>query len=638
METLLIYLGKLILCSAVLLGYYHLFLKDRTFHDYNRFYLLSAVFISLLLPLLKISYFTLEVQQNIFLLLNALQQYQAVSPEDHNGTFYVGIMFSGIFTLVLLGKLIAGHIKIHSLKRKFPMEQMQGISVYHTNLEDAPFSFFKSLFWRNSIPLQSDIGKQILKHEMVHIEQNHSWDKLFMEFICSVLWFNPLFWLIKKELFLIHEYLADNKAVINLDTKAFAQMLLASHFSGNNLPTTNPFLSSNLKKRLQMLQKPKTKFGYLHRVLALPLLFTIAFAYAVNAKNIEIAEFNSEIKKITNKQLAAVLTTTEMQGKPASLPIMPPAAVMGIKADTAQSTEKRSTAVKTYDPLVVNLFRASDSNLFIINGKEVLREDFIKFYLANRNNKKYSFGATNQTFSKINESGKTAAFSVFEEGADEATKNTLAIIGKYAELLRVGPVSNAEAQTFGSSAKGNEQDLKAFFEKADKERIVREQAKAAKKAEMDATIKKLVNSSKFKDNFDPGRNYALQPLTSEEKAHLKEEASKIEEIYTTFNDASEIMMNFFRTNALSNYTFQLDGQLIKKDYINRRDIVLPFSSDHTTFYINGKKVPRNSVMNKTDSPADAESFLKDADIKEIKQEYVSDGKRKYLYRFELLTK
>ena len=54
--------------------------------------------------------------------------------------------------------------------------------------------------------------------------------------------------------------------------------------------------------------------------------------------------------------------------------------------------------------------------------------------------------------------------------------------------------------------------------------------------------------------------------------------------------------------------------------------------------MNGKKVPRDKVMRRTDSAADAETFLNDTNIKEIKQEYVTDGIRKYLYRFELITK
>ncbi|WP_261512476.1 M56 family metallopeptidase [Chryseobacterium paludis] len=296
METLFLYFGKVILCSGVTFLYYQLSLKDKTFHHYNRFYLLSAILLSLLLPLIKVDDFTIEVNNEVYLLINKVQNFNS-DKNISNDHIYFRIIFSalGLVSLYFIGRFIYGIIKIQQLKNQFHKESFDGINFYHTNLTEAPFSYFKNLFWKNSIVLNSDIGKQILKHEMVHIEQKHSFDKIFIEVVTSVFWFNPFFYLIKKELTLIHEYLADKKAVKQSDTKAFAQMLLASHFSGTQLPATSPFLSSNLKKRLKMLQKPKTKFGYARRIFALPVLFTVAFAYMVNAKNKEIKESNIAI-------------------------------------------------------------------------------------------------------------------------------------------------------------------------------------------------------------------------------------------------------------------------------------------------------------------------------------------------------
>ena len=296
---ILIYFGKVILTSGVMFLYYRLFLKDKTFHHYNRFYLLAASLISLVLPLLKVSYFTLEVNSDMYLLINRLQNFSSTNTPNHD-YFYISIIaFAfGLVAVFFLTKLTFGLVKIQLLKKKFRKENFEGISFYQTNLEDAPFSFFRNLFWKDSILIQSDLGRQILKHEMVHIEQKHSWDKIFLEITTSLFWFNPFFYLIKKEINLIHEYLADHKALKNSDTKAFAQMLLASHFSGKQLPATSPFLSSNLKKRLTMLKKSKTKFSYARRILALPLLFILAFMYLVNAKNKEIRNTNLEVEHL----------------------------------------------------------------------------------------------------------------------------------------------------------------------------------------------------------------------------------------------------------------------------------------------------------------------------------------------------
>ena len=298
----MIYFLKIFACSGVMFLYYQLSLKDKTFHHYNRFYLLATMLVSLFLPLLKTEDFTIEVSDRIYLLFEQVQSFKT-SKNINNDHIYLRIIFSalGLVSLFFIIKILTGIFRIEKLKSSFRKEHIKGINFYQTNLTDAPFSYFRNLFWKDSITLDSDVGRQILKHEMVHIEQKLSIDKIITEVITAVFWFNPFFYLIKKEISLILEYLADIKAVEKKDTKAFAQMLLTSHFSGTVLPAASPFLNSNLKKRLQMLQKPNTKFGYTRRILALPIVFTVAFAYLVNAKNTEIKKTNLEIEKAVSE-------------------------------------------------------------------------------------------------------------------------------------------------------------------------------------------------------------------------------------------------------------------------------------------------------------------------------------------------
>lgn len=303
MDAFFIWLLKTVICSGVMFGYYQMFLKDKTFHHYNRFYLLFTVVVSLLLPLLKIDYFTLEVNNDIYLIINKLQNFNSTKTLN-NDYFYFNLIsaFFGLVAFVFLMRFLWSVLKIQQFKKQFPKENYEGISFYQTNLQDAPFSFFRNLFWKDSILINSDLGRQILKHEMVHVEQKHSYDKILLEIVCALFWFNPFFYLIRKEISLIHEYLADKKALKNSDTKAFAQMLLSTGFSGNVLPGTSPFLSSNLKKRLIMLKKSKTKYAYARKILVLPVLFTMGFIYLVNAKNKEIRQTNEAISEMVNTQ------------------------------------------------------------------------------------------------------------------------------------------------------------------------------------------------------------------------------------------------------------------------------------------------------------------------------------------------
>ena len=57
MITLAWYLLKVIICSGILCGYYYLALRNKIFHRWNRFYLLAAVVLSLIVPVMKINIF-----------------------------------------------------------------------------------------------------------------------------------------------------------------------------------------------------------------------------------------------------------------------------------------------------------------------------------------------------------------------------------------------------------------------------------------------------------------------------------------------------------------------------------------------------------------------------------------------------
>ena len=350
MESYFIYFAKVALCSAIMFAYYFLALRNRTFHHYNRFYLIFTVLISLSIPFLKVSYFTVPVSDNINLIVNNLSMLD--NPQTKN--IWIDIFFV-LVAVVFFIRFLKGIIKIGVLKRQFKKEKLEGISFYLTNLENAPFSFFRNLFWKDSILINSDLGRQILKHEMVHIEQKHSLDKIFMEIVTAIFWFNPVFWFIKKEINLIHEYLADKKAVKKSDTKAFAQMLLASHFSGNVIPGTSPFLSSNLKKRLKMLRKPKTKFGYAHRILALPVVFILVFAYAVSAQNKDNRLKNAKVE---------------------------------VKAELKNLDKKKN-------PDLEQAMNAPENALFIVGGKEVSKKEYIN--AIEEMNKKRELYVTYQT-------------------------------------------------------------------------------------------------------------------------------------------------------------------------------------------------------------------------------------------------
>jgi N-acetylmuramoyl-L-alanine amidase len=142
---------------------------------------------------------------------------------------------------------------------------------------------------------------------MAHIQERHSWDKMFINTILIAFWINPVFWLIRRELSLIHEFIADKRALEDGDTNAFAAMILAAAYPQQHIGITNHFFYSPIKRRLMMLTKNQnSKMNYISRLLVLPLAVIVFAAFTLKAKITGDLKNNNTV---TNK-IASLLTNT----------------------------------------------------------------------------------------------------------------------------------------------------------------------------------------------------------------------------------------------------------------------------------------------------------------------------------------
>lgn len=292
------YLLKVMVCSGILYGYYHLALKDKVFHQWNRFYLLGSVLIAMLLPLVQVEVNTpVQSESKVITVLQMVsgadeyvREVNAKPLSFMNGELLsvVAYVLVSIATLVLF--LLALY-RIHQMIRRHETVAIDDFYFLNTSEPGTPFSYFRFLLWNREIPLDTENGQRILEHELVHIREKHSWDKLFMQLTLVAFWINPFFWLIRKELSLVHEFIADRKTVGNGDTKAFARLLLETSFPGYAPMMTNAFFTSSIKRRLAMMTKQQQPgLNYFSRLMMIPLLFILLFVFSVKAKTI----FNPE--------------------------------------------------------------------------------------------------------------------------------------------------------------------------------------------------------------------------------------------------------------------------------------------------------------------------------------------------------
>lgn len=296
MTPLLAYLVKVIICSGILYAYYHLALRNNRFHQWNRFYLLLCSILSLVVPLLRIPLpFTAVETDPIFVYTSQVVTLREqvftpakalpVKPFDWAASLY------GCVIVALFGRMLYGYWKIMRLIHSSRVEFVKPYWLVLSEQITAPFSFFKYIFWNNRVNATTQEGRQMLQHEMVHLQEKHSTDKLFMEVITAVCWINPFFHLIKRELSLIHEFIADKKAVVNGDVADYAQTILQMALQTNRtFSMTNNFSHQPIKRRILMLtQSRKLRFSYLRRLMILPIAIMIfsSLAFVVTEENID---------------------------------------------------------------------------------------------------------------------------------------------------------------------------------------------------------------------------------------------------------------------------------------------------------------------------------------------------------------
>ncbi|TKK67488.1 hypothetical protein FC093_14455 [Ilyomonas limi] len=290
MQAILIYLLKATICSGILFLYYYIVLRNKRFHYYNRFYLLMSVALSLLLPLLNIELWEFQSNNRQVIQLMNVAVVNTVEINADGGAFtfswslFIMLLYALITLLMLLFFIFSIH-KLYRFKHIYPVEKLDDILFINTDLQQAPFSFFNNLFWKNTIDITDLTGRQIFKHELTHIEQKHSWDKLFLRLTTLVFWMNPFYWLIQKELGLIHEFIADEKAIENKSAEAFALVLLQSQYGKHIFSPAQSFNYSPIKRRLLMLTtSAKTSYSYVRRIMILPLLAGTIMLFAFKLK------------------------------------------------------------------------------------------------------------------------------------------------------------------------------------------------------------------------------------------------------------------------------------------------------------------------------------------------------------------
>ena len=287
MNSLAIYLLETTLTLSVLFAFYLIFLRNETFFNLNRWYLLMCTGISFILPLLPVNWNPGIRPGTITILLQTV----TISPEKIGDAvqshFRLSEMVVAVYLIgiaLLLARLFFRLLQLGVIVRSSEIREIGGLRVVNTANGSSPFSFLNLIFL-NEEGIRQESLATILTHESAHIRQKHSLDLLVTEIAAIFQWFNPVVWLMIRELKTLHEYLADAAVLQNgVSRPAYQRMILDESMGVRVNDLTNQFNVSLLKKRIIMMTKSKSKpWAKGKIVLALPVLAGLTLFLTVNA-------------------------------------------------------------------------------------------------------------------------------------------------------------------------------------------------------------------------------------------------------------------------------------------------------------------------------------------------------------------
>ena len=313
------YLYKASVVITIFYLFYKLFLQRETFFQANRIYLLIGLMASVFFPLIVIPIY-IEITPSVadttipFIVNNESQH--AVYDNSFDWIQFLYIIYSAGLA-IFLGKLV---IELTSLKLLFSKHSYYKDKPYlliETENNIPPFSFFNWIVYNPKTFTDEEL-KHILNHEKAHAKELHSIDIILTQLACVLLWFNPFIWLYKKEIQQNLEFIADKEAQnISNCERSYQHVLLKSSVKNHKILITNNFYNSQIKKRIIMLHKSKSKkLNALKYALMLPAM--AIFLMSFNTKEILI-EIDDPLNLDNTNLVEAVSEPNDINAKEEAL-------------------------------------------------------------------------------------------------------------------------------------------------------------------------------------------------------------------------------------------------------------------------------------------------------------------------------
>lgn len=318
MKELTTYALETLACSGVLLAAYLILLERRVRFGWCRAYLLLSTVAAALIPMLRIPVWPGPVIEAAPVVTAGVWDMQAaIVPDATAPTFAPETVAYAIYAfgaMLILSLMLWQALRIRSLRRGAVVTRIGKIVLVRTPKRIASFSFFRSIYIWQGVP-DGELPA-ILAHETSHVRHRHSIERIVMECLKALLWWNPFAWIAARRLTEAEEFEADSDVLSNgFDVERYMHVILKQLF-GYTPEIANGLRNSLTKKRFQMMTKKSSgRYALLRLAGTLPVAFGLLFAFSFTTRAAVVVLPETQPEEIESAATAATCRVTFVVSK-----------------------------------------------------------------------------------------------------------------------------------------------------------------------------------------------------------------------------------------------------------------------------------------------------------------------------------
>lgn len=174
--------------------------------------------------------------------------------------------------------IVFNTIKIRRLRREARLTRIEDWTLAESEKIQTPFSFLRTVYM--GFNYSSSERRMILSHEASHVRHRHSYERLALSVLRSILWFNPFLWIAEKDLREVQEWEADRDVLKEGNDLTLYRTAIFKQLFGYNPEISSGLNHSLTKKRFIMMTKTRPgRYATLRLAAALPLITATFLAF-----------------------------------------------------------------------------------------------------------------------------------------------------------------------------------------------------------------------------------------------------------------------------------------------------------------------------------------------------------------------